>query len=159
MIDLQQKYSILNIEQEDLFYRTIPEWEGNVEFFKAIKVTYGSDEVDNMITENTSITFGSEGNYRDNPKFDMGTCNYGDNGGNNSQIKEGSFSIEVKAGATVTVNGYPGYTSYSVSINGGEASEEITDTTYTFTVEEDSTIVFTPVNGGSNYLYGIDVTF
>lgn len=131
----------------------------NNNYFKAIKVTYGSDEVDNMITENTSITFGSEGNYRDNPKFDMGTCNYGDNGGTNSQIKEGSFSIEVKAGATVTVNGYPGYTSYSVSINGGEASEEITDTTYTFTVEEDSTIVFTPVNGGKNYLYGIDVTF
>lgn len=32
-------YYASHAPEEDLFYRTIPEWEGNVEFFKAIKVT------------------------------------------------------------------------------------------------------------------------
>ena len=108
--------------------------------------------------ENYSITFGSEGNYKTNEHLNMGTCQFGDNGGNNSQIKNGYFSIDVKAGAIVTVNGYRGYTSYTVSVNGGEASEEITQETYVINADVDSTIVFTPVSG-NNYLYGIDVTY
>ena len=123
-------------------------------YWYSLTVTYAGQ---NKISENTSITFGSNGNYKDS-KLNQGTCTFADNGGDNTQIKNGSFSLEVAAGATVTINGYPGYTSYTVQVNDGEVSAEITDQTYIVTATEDSVITITPVSG-NNYLYGIDVAF
>ena len=114
-------------------------------YFYSITVSY-------PVKESFSVTFGSEGNYKDSG-IDFSGIEIRDNGGNNSQIKNGSFSFKVYAGATVTVNGYPNYTSYS--FNG---SEEITDTTYVFTATEDGDITITPVNG-NNYFYSIDVAY
>ena len=120
---------------------------------------YGIDVVYPVVfEENTNITFGSEGNYKDSG-INLSGITVGDNGGNNSQVKDGSFTFNVKAGATVTIYGYSGYTSYTVKVNDGEVSEEITTEYYTIDVTEDSTITYTPVNGGSNYLYGISISF
>ena len=123
-------------------------------YLYSIVVAYPAES---YIKEETSITFGSEGNYNDS-LLNKGSANFRDNGTNNSQITGGSYSIQVKAGGVVTVNGYPSYTNYSVTINDGEASEAITDTTYVITVTEDSTITFTPTNN-NNYFYSIDVVF
>lgn len=112
----------------------------------------GAITVSYPVKESFSVTFGSEGNYKDSG-IDFSGIQIGDNGGNNSQVKNGSFSFQVFAGATVTVNGYPGYTSYS--FNG---SEEITDSTYVFTATEDCTVTIAPVNG-NNYFYSIDVAY
>ena len=122
-------------------------------------VTYVAAGVDpTVIAEDTTIQFGEEGNYKTSPYIvDADSCNFRDNSGNNCQIT-GSFSIKVKAGATVAVSSYSGYTSYTVSINGGEASAEQTGTEYTFTVSEDSTITFSSVKN-DNYFYNISVTY
>ena len=102
--------------------------------------------------EDTVVNFGSAGNYKDSG-IDFSGIQIGDNGGNNSQIKNGSFSFRVKAGATVTINGYPGYTSYR--FNG---SEEITADTYTYTAQADGLITITPVSG-NNYFYSFSVSY
>ena len=122
------------------------------------EVNYVEAGVDpTVIAENTSITFGSAGNYKSSV-IDFSNIQIGDNGGNNSQIKNGYFVIKVKAGATVTINGYPSYTSYSVKINDGAESAEITETTHSIAVSEDSAITITPVSG-NNYFYGIDIAY
>ena len=80
-----------------------------------------------------------------------------DNGGNNSQIKNGVLTFCVKAGATVTVNGYPSYTSYTFG-DGTTTTAEITEATYTYTATEDVMITITPVSG-NNYFYSIVITY
>ena len=115
---------------------------------------YGIDVVF-PISSNTNVAFGSEGNYAASP-ISLGSANVRDNGGNNSQIS-GTVSFEVAAGATITINGYSGYTSYTVALNGAAASETITDTTYTFTTLEKTTVVLEC--GGQNYFYSIDIAF
>jgi hypothetical protein len=75
-------------------------------------ITYIDIDVPEFIEENLTINFGSAGNYKDSV-IDFSGITIGDNGGNNSQIKNGSFSFAVKAGAKVTVHGYSGYTSYN----------------------------------------------
>ena len=108
--------------------------------------------VDRTITEDTTINFGSEGNYKDSI-VDFSGIQIGDNGGNNSQVKNGSFQLIVKAGAKVVIHGYSGYTSYKV--NDGE---EITAEWYTYIALEDTTLTVTPVNG-NNYFYSIEITY
>ena len=115
---------------------------------------YGIDVVF-PISSNTNVSFGSEGNYAASP-ISLESANVRDNGGNNSQIS-GTVSFDVAAGATITINGYSGYTSYTVTLNGAAASETITDTTYTFTTSEKTTVVLEC--GGQNYFYSIDIAF
>ena len=107
--------------------------------------------------ENVSITFGSEGNYKTNSAINMSGMSARDNGGNNTQLSSGSMVITVYAGATVTIHGYPSYTSYTIT-EGGKTTEEIKDNEYTYTVEADGELVITAVNS-NNYLYGIDITY
>ena len=102
------------------------------------------------------VTFGSNGNYKDSG-IDFSGINIRDNGGDNAQIKEGSFSFEVAAGAKVTINGYPSYTSYKLS-DGTTTTEEITDTKYVYTAESACTITITPVSG-NNYFYSFSVVY
>ena len=129
---------------------TITPVDGN-NYFYSFSVSYPL-----VFDKNADITFGSEGNYKDSG-IDFSGIKVRDNGGNNSQINNGSFSFLVKAGATVTVNGYPGYTSYTLSA-GEFVSDTITDTTYTYTAEADVKIIITPVDG-NNYFYSIGIAY
>ena len=110
-----------------------------------------SEFVDRTIVEDTTITFGSGGNYKDSI-VDFSGIEIRDNGGNNSQVKNGSFELILKAGSKVVIHGYKGYTSYS--LNGGA---EITDEWYTYIALEDTVLTVTPVNG-NNYFYSIEIT-
>ena len=107
------------------------------------------------IYENTEVNFGSEGNYTSSG-IDFSGANIRDNGGNNSQISEGSFSFLLKAGATLTINGYSGYTNYTIT--DGSMTETVTDTQFTYTATEDVTVTITPVDG-NNYFYSIAVEY
>ena len=80
-----------------------------------IAVSFTVVDADAIISENKSIIFGNQGNYKTSGVDFIGIT-IADNGGNNSQVKEGSFTLKVKAGATVTINGYEGYTSYTVKV-------------------------------------------
>ena len=119
----------------------------NKSYIKAIKVVTKV-----VITNDTTINFGSEGNYTGVEGLDI-SGNFRDNGGNNTQFSAGTISFDVKAGATVKVHGYPGYTSYK--INGGDT---ITDEYYTYVAAADETIVITPDNS-NNYFYSIEITY
>ncbi len=116
-------------------------------------ITYIELNLLTVIDESTTISFGSEGNYKEVEGLDISAIQIGDNGGDNSQVKNGTLSFYVKAGAVVTVNGYPKYTSYT--ING---SDTITEQTHTYTATEDCQVVITPVDG-NNYFYSIEIKY
>ena len=118
-------------------------------------ITYIDIQKPLIIDETTEITFGSEGNYKNSP-VDFSGITIGDNGGNNSQVKNGSFKFAVKEGAIVTIHGYPGYTSYQISDAYGTL--DITDEYYTYTAFEDMILVIGHVTG-NNYFYSISVVY
>ncbi len=120
-------------------------------------ITYMTVVSKTFIGETTTINFGSEGNYKAVKGLNISSIEIRDNGGNNSQIKNGSMTFSVKAGATVTVNGYPGYTSYTFG-DGSTTTAEITEAEYVYTATEDVEITITPVSG-NNYFYSIVVTY
>ena len=126
---------------------TITVTSGN-NYFYGIEIKYPAAPV----YVEGEITFGSEGNYKEFKGLEASTANFRDNGGNNTQFSAGSISFLVKEGATVTIHGYPGYTSYSV--NGGS---EITEEYYTYVATADTTLVISAVNG-NNYFYSITVS-
>ncbi len=111
-----------------------------------------------VLPESFTVTFGSEGNYREAPNaINLSNVTVADNGGNNSQVKNGAITIELKAGATLTVNGYPKFTNYTIT-DGTAAEETVTSETYTYTATADVTITITPVDG-NNYFYSISVAY
>ena len=127
--------------------------EGN-NYFYSISIVYPVE----VVKESFTVSFGSEGNYKEgHDAVDLSNIQIGDNGGNNSQVKNGYMTIQLSAGAKVTINGYPGYTSYKLSAGEGE-SDEITDQTYVFTADADCTLTITPVSG-NNYFYSIAVEY
>ena len=103
-----------------------------------------------------SIKFGSEGNYKD-CGVDFSGITIGDNGGNNSQIKNGSFSFAVREGAQVTIHGYPGYTSYNLS-DGDLVWENLTEEFYTYEALSDCVLTISHTSG-NNYFYSIDIVY
>ena len=110
-----------------------------------------------VVPESFTITFGTEGNYKDAPAaIDLTNVTIGDNGGNNSEVKDGTISITLKAGAVLTINGYPGYTNYTIA--DGTTSATVTDSEYTYTAAADVTVTITP-EGGNNYFYSIVVAY
>ncbi len=129
----------------------------NKAYIRSVTLAEAVVEVDRVIATDTEITFGSEGNWADSV-IDFSDIVVANNGGNNSQVKEGSFQLELKAGAEVVFHGYNGYTSYTLS-DGKTTTEEITDEYYTYYALVDTVLTYTPVNGGKNYLYGISVKF
>ena len=116
-----------------------------------IKSISFAEFIDRTIVKDTTIKFGSAGNYKDSI-VDFSGITIGDNGGNNSQVKNGSFDLLLVAGSKVVIHGYPGYTSYK--LNDGE---EITSEYYTYIALEDTVLTVTPVNG-NNYFYSIEIT-
>jgi hypothetical protein len=118
-------------------------------------ISYMTIESLDFVEESTTINFGSEGNY--NEILDMSTASVRDNGGNNSQISAGSISFAVRKGAEVTINGYPGYTSYTLS-DGTTTSEEITAQLYEYVAEKDCILTIAAANS-NNYLYSISIVY
>ena len=132
---------------------TITPVNGN-NYFYSFSISYPVE----VVKESYTITFGSEGNYKSAPAtVDLSNIQIGDNGGNNSQVKNGYLTISVLAGAKVTINGFPGYTSYTIG-DGTSTSEEITADKYEYTAAEDCVITITPVSG-NNYFYSIEVAY
>jgi hypothetical protein len=107
--------------------------------------------------ESFTVTFGSEGNYKEAPEaINLSNVKIGDNGGTNSQVKEGNITVTLMAGATLTINGYSGYTNYTIT--DGSMTETVTDSLFTYTATEDVTVTITPVDG-NNYFYSIAVEY
>ncbi len=110
------------------------------------------------------ITFGTSGNYKEfYDKYGgngtiSGTANVGDNGADNSQVKEGYLEIKLIEGALITISSFQGYTNYTVTINGGTPSEVITDTSWKYVASGDETIVITAATS-SNYFYYISILY
>ena len=111
-----------------------------------------------VVKEDVSITFGSEGSYKTPVDvIDLTNVQIGDNGGNNSQVKNGYITVTLYEGAVLSIAGYPGYTSYTLS-DGTMTTEEITAADYTYTATADVTITITPVSG-NNYFYSMSITY
>ncbi len=121
-------------------------------YFYSITVAYPV-----VIDESTTINFGSEGNYKEIEGLDISKITIADNGGNNSQVKNGYLKFLVNAGATVTVKGYPSYTSYTFG-DGSTTTAEITESEFTYTATDNVEITITPVSG-NNYFYSIVITY
>lgn len=119
-------------------------------------ITYIQVDVPEFIEENTEITFGSAGNYKDSV-VDFSGITIGDNGGNNSQVKNGSFSFAVREGAIVTVHGYSGYTSYNFS-DGDVTFEDIKDEYFTYEAWSDCVITISH-SSGNNYFYSFSIVY
>ena len=119
-------------------------------------ITYIQVDLPVYLEENTEITFGSEGNYKDSV-VDFSGINIGDNGGNNSQVKNGSFSFAVRKGAIVKVHAYPGYASYNFS-DGDLVWEGLTDEYFEYTAWSDCVITISHTEG-NNYFYSVSVVY
>ena len=121
-------------------------------------ITYIKVEIPTVIEENTEITFGSAGNYKDSViDFSGITIVDNENSNNNSQIKNGSFSFAVKKGAEVTVHGYAGYTSYNLG-DGEIVYENMTNKDFTYEAWSDCVITISHTTG-NNYFYSIDIYY
>ena len=116
-------------------------------YFYSLTVSY------KVVISNASLTFGENGNYKDSDVSEKGfivNCTIGDNGGNNSQVKNGTISFWVKSGSKLTINGYPGFTKYSLNIENTEITNELYEKT--FDIDTYVTITIGNVN---NYFYSI----
>ena len=113
-------------------------------------------------SRNVTITFGNDSNI-DDVEGVAYTATLRKNG-SNSQVKEGTITLTVKAGAKVTVYGYGGatgtnngdYTAYTVTANGTTSETQNKD--YEVTVAADGDVVITPTDG-NNYLMSIKVEY
>ncbi len=123
--------------------------------------------------EDTTITFGSSGNYSNyvGTKLIVDKGQISVNGGDNCEIGTGSeVSIMVKGGTTVKVTGYPSYTCFTVKIDGVDyVADGDTDPLrilgdWTYVATADCTITFvggrrtTEEGGGSNYFKVLEIT-
>lgn len=119
-------------------------------------ITYIDVALPTIVEEDLTINFGSAGNYKD-CGIDLSGIKIGDNGGNNSQVKEGSFSFAVRNGAIVTVHGYPGHTSYNLG-DGELVYEGITNEYFTYEAWSDCVITISHTTG-NNYFYSVDIKY
>ena len=126
-------------------------------YLKSISISYPLQ----TISTDTTITFGTAGNYADSQIEVTGINTFNTN---NSQFANGGTAkIKVAAGATVKVYGYGGSagandnsnTAYTVTVGTGEPSSNQTGD-YEVTVAEESEVLITSGNG---YLVKIEVTF
>ena len=141
--------STVIIEAKNVGTEEAPAW--NKSYITSIQV-----EIPEFIEADTTINFGSAGNYKDSV-IDFSGITIGDNGGNNSQIKNGSFSFAVKKGAKVTVHGYSGYTSYNFG-DGDIVYESITDEYFTYEAYADCVITISHTTG-NNYFYSFSIKY
>ena len=119
-------------------------------------ITYIDVSLPEYVDKDTTITFGSEGNYKDSV-IDFSGITIGDNGGNNSQVKNGSFSFAVKKGAVVTVHAYPGYACYNLG-DGDIIFEGLTDEYFSYSADRDCVITISHTSG-NNYFYSVEIAY
>ena len=155
-MDANACYIYSTLEPVDIVIKALNVGTEEAPAYNKSYITYIDVVIMDVIDESIDVTFGSAGNYKDSG-LDFSGIQIGDNGGNNSQIKNGSFSFAIKAGATVTINGYPGYTSYTLS-DGLFTTEEITAEKYEYTAQENVIITITPVSG-NNYFYSLHISY
>ena len=98
-----------------------------------------------------SITFGADGNYAQYVGDGVTVNNHASEP--TSEVK-GSIELNVKAGGTVVVTGYPGYYAYSIKVGDGTAVDATQECSYA-TVTEDTTVTIT----STKYLYTIEVIY
>lgn len=126
-------------------------------YIKSIDIKYL-----NTITENTTITFGSEGNYEaaiTNNNM-LSTAQIGGTNTNNSQIKDGYLIVKVNKGATVSVTAYNDaeYVGYTITNIDGTVSDVKTGD-YSVTASTGSGYVIITPTKANNYLVSISVTY
>ena len=141
--------SVVCIEAVNVGTEESPAWNKSY-------ITYIDVKVPHFIEEDLTVNFGSQGNYKESG-IDFSGITVGDNGGNNSQVKEGSFSFAVREGAKVTIHGYPGYTSYNLD-DGDLTREGITDEYFTYEALSDCVITISHTSG-NNYFYSIAIVY
>ena len=126
-----------------------PDWSKSyITYIDIVKINFIEDPI--------TVTFGSDGNYKEIEDVDCSGANLRDNGGNNSQFSGGTITFWVKAGTEIKVHGYAGYTSYTIS-DGNTSSEEITEAEApSFIATVDGIITIAPVDG-NNYFYSIEI--
>ena len=98
-----------------------------------------------------AITFGSTGNYA---QYIADTSIVSDHASEPTSSVNGSIVLNVKAGGTVVVTGYPVYYGYSLQVGSGTAVAATTECSYV-TVTEDTTVTI----ASTSYLYSIDVIY
>ena len=120
-------------------------------------ITYIEVSIPDYIEETTEITFGSEGSYN-NSVIDFSGITIVDNGGSNSQVKNGSFCFAVKKGALITVHAYPGYASYNLG-DGDITYEGITDEYFYYDASHSDCVITISHTTGNNFFYSISVVY
>ncbi len=129
----------------------------------AVAVDQGT-AISATITDDLTITFGDSGNYLSSTitPYYISTATLGTGNAGNSQAKQGTIKFTVAAGATVVITSYDGLTHYTVAIDDGAASSDITNAEYTIdptTAQKTITIDCDPGATGNNYIISIAVTF
>jgi len=125
----------------------------NNNYFYSMSIAYPK-----VLDTDTTITFGTAGNYKTVDGL-LYTAVSRDNGDDNCQLGNtgGEVSFTVKAGATVAISSYSGYTAYTLTAD-GVTSEEQTGTSYSYVVQNDGKVVIKSTNS-NNYLYSITITY
>ena len=118
-----------------------------------IGVTYAEITYDRQThaEKSYSVTFGSTGNYA---QYIADTSIVSDHASEPTSSVNGSIVLNVKAGGTVVVTGYPVYYGYSLQVGSGTAVAATTECSYV-TVTEDTTVTI----ASTSYLYSIDVIY
>ena len=130
----------------------------NKSYLKKIEITYPAP----TITENTELLFGTSGNYAAAKAFEI-DAQVGDNGGNNSQVKNGTIKFKVAAGAQVEVYANWGE-DYTITLADGTTEEHVGTGVGNagqrfYTYDTASEVTITCGTTGNNYFYWIKVTF
>ena len=121
----------------------------NNNYIISISISY-LDQIDS----DSTISFGSDGNYGSNSKVYV--SNARSNGSNNSEVSNATVAFNVLAGATITISSYSGYTNYNITVDGVKSTTQ-TGTSYSVTAATDSAVIIT--TGSNNYFYWIKITF
>lgn len=131
----------------------------NNNYFYSISISYPF-----MISENTKITFGNNGNASGTIEGVKVGCTNSPNGDNDSQLKQGNITLNVKAGATIHISGnwcvdYTINGTVVQAVNAGGASDDVLEYDYQVAQDGEVVIVVDPDSKGKNYFYYIEVRF
>lgn len=122
-------------------------------YTKAIAIIKADVTYERNVTasKSYSITFGADGNYAD---FLDPSVTVTDHASEPTSQVNGTIELNVKAGGTVVVTGYPTYYAYSIQVGDAEAVAATQECTWV-TVTEDTVVKV----ASTNYLYTIEVIY
>jgi len=139
-------------------YDVIVSWGGKSSI---ITVVYEAADVDtSIISKNTTITYGTEGNFETVNGIDHSNITVSTWNADNSQVKNGYLSLKVNANATVSIKAYNG-SQYTLSDGTTTVDVVATSDPYVYTNIASGivTLTLTFGNTGSDYLYSIVVDY